>query len=80
MDPRSVPKELMGLSVVEEQLICRIAPAIQIHMLKHGGLAANGHCVTFPQDINEPSQILPKLPQEINIIQVRNKGKNDTTK
>ena len=35
---------------------------MQFHMLKHGGIPANGHCVTFPQNVNEPAQILPNLP------------------
>ena len=47
-------------------------------MLKLWGIAANGHCVTFPQNVNEPSQILPKLPSEINLIQVLKQGKNNT--
>lgn len=80
MDPGPVPTELQDLSITEQQLICRIAPAIHVHMLKHGGIAASGHCVTFPQSINEPSQILPKRPHEINIIKVIKPGKNDSSK
>ena len=72
MDPGKVPAELQDMTVVEQQLICKIAPAIQLHMLKHGGLAARGHCVTFPQEVDEPARIFPKLPKEINIIK---KGK-----
>ena len=80
MDPGLVPAELTDLSVVEQQLICRISPAIHVHMLKHGGIASSGHCVTFPQDVNEPAQIFPQLPHEINIIRVRKTGKNDSSK
>jgi len=49
-------------------------------MLKHGGIAANGHCVAFPQKIDKPAKILPNLPSEINIIKVRKQGQNDTFK
>lgn len=49
-------------------------------MLKHGGIASSGHCVTFPQQINEPATDLPKLPSEINILKVKRKGKNDSSK
>lgn len=49
-------------------------------MLKHGGIASSGHCVTFPQQINEPATVLPKLPSEINILKVKRKGKNDSSK
>lgn len=80
MDPQIVPDELCDLSITEQQLICRISPSINVHMLKHGGIAANGHCVTFPQAIDEPCRIFPKLPSEINIIKVRKQGKNDTSK
>jgi hypothetical protein len=76
MDPGNVPAELSHLSLVEQQLISRISPLMYIHMLKHGGIAANGHCVTFPQNINEPCQILPKLPTDIQIICVRKTGNN----
>jgi hypothetical protein len=80
MDPGPVPPELLGMTVVEQQLICKISPAIQLHMLKHGGLAAKGHCVTFPQEVDEPARIFPKLPKDIDVIRVRKKGRNDTTK
>ena len=61
MDPDTFHEELQDLTFIEEQLICRIAPTMTIHMLKHGGIAKHGHCVTFPQNIDEPAQILPKL-------------------
>jgi len=51
-----------------------------IHMLKHGGIAANGHCVTFPQNVSEPCQILPKLPTDIQIICVRKTGNSAKSK
>ena len=68
MDPGPVPDIMQGLSLVEQQLI---SPAVQVHMLKHGGIASSGHCVAFPQNVNEPAQILPNLPQQIQIIRVR---------
>ena len=80
MDPGDVPQELQGLTIVEQQLICRIAPAISLHLLKHGGIAANGHCVTFPQEVSEPGRIFPKLPKEIKVVKVVKKGKDDSSK
>ena len=70
MNPGILPKELSNLSFLE-QLICRISPCINVHLLKHGGIAFSGHCVTFPQDINQPAQIFPRLPKEISITRVR---------
>ena len=80
MDPGQVPSELADLTVVEQQLIARISPCINVHMLRHGGMASSGHCITFPQEVNEPARIFPKLPTEIKIIRVRKQGKNDSSK
>lgn len=78
MDPGKLPEELQGLTIIEQQLISRLSPCINVHMLSHGGVASSGHCVTFPQEINEPAKIFPRLPQEIQIIKVKKQGKNDT--
>jgi hypothetical protein len=80
MDPGVVPPELKDLTIVEQQLISRISPCINLHMLKHGGLAANGHCGAFPQEVSEPGKMFPILPSEVNIIRVRKQGGNDTSK
>ena len=63
MDPGDVPSQLKGLTIIEQQLICRISPAINVHMLQHGGIAANGHCVTFSQAIEEPCKISQDSPK-----------------
>ena len=71
MEQGLVPKELQELSIVEQQLLSRLAPIMQIHMLKHGGISAKGHSVTFPDQGNELAPILPKLAKEILILHVR---------
>lgn len=78
MYPGKLPEELQGLTIIEQQLISRLSPCINVHMLSHGGVASWGHCVTFPQEINEPAKIFPRLPQELQIIKVKKQGKNDT--
>ena len=78
MDPGKLPMELQDLTIIEQQLISRLSPCINVHMLSHGGIASSGHCVTFPQEINEPAKIFPRLPQEIQIIKVKKQGKNET--
>ena len=80
MNPGKLPSELSNLTLVEQQLISRLSPCINVHMLRHGGLASSGHCVTFPQEVNEPAQIFPRLPEEIKIIRVRRQGMNNTSK
>ena len=80
MDLDIVPNELKDLTNVEEQLICQISPCIRIHMLNHRGEGSTGHCITFPQDVNEPSRIFARLPSEIKMIEVRMQGQQDTSK
>jgi len=80
MNPGKLPSELCDMTIIEQQLISKITPCINVHLLKHGGIASSGHCVTFPQEVNQPSQILPRLPKDIKILKVRKRGKNDTSK
>ena len=80
MDPMSVPEKLFDMSDAEQMLIARLAPTVHVHMLKHGGIASRGHCIAFPQAVQEPATILPRLPAEVDIIRVRREGGNDTHK
>jgi len=80
MGPGLVPVELSGLTDVKQMLIARLAPAIHVRMLKHGGIASRGHCIAFPQAVQEPATILPRLPEEVDIIRVRRQGIDDTHK
>ncbi|XP_078350740.1 uncharacterized protein LOC144635515 [Oculina patagonica] len=80
MDPMAVPQELSGMSDAEQMLIARLAPTVHVHMLKHGGIASKGHCIAFPQAVQEPATKLPRLPAEVDIIRVRRQGKDDTHK
>ena len=80
MDPMSVPEELSEMSDAEQMLIARLAPTVHVHMLKHGGIASRGHCIAFPQAVQEPATILPRLPREVDIIRVKRQGKDDTHK
>ena len=80
MDPMSVSEELFEMSDAEQMLIARLAPTVHVHMLKHGRIASRGHCIAFPQAVQEPATILPCLPREVDIIRVRRQGKDDTHK
>ncbi len=74
MNPGKVPTELESLTVIEQQLIAKLSPYINVHLFKHGGIASAGHCVSFSHE----AQIFPRLPEEINMI--RREGKKDTSK
>ena len=80
MDPMDVPDILSDMSDAEQMLIARLAPTVHVHLLKHGGIASKGHCIAFPQAVQEPATILPRLPAEVDIIRVRRQGKDDTHK
>ena len=80
MDPMSVPEELSEMSDAEQMLIARLAPTVHVHMLKHGGIASRGHCIAYPQAVQESATILPHLPAEVDIIRVKRQGKDDTHK
>ena len=71
---------MSDLTVIEQQLISRISPCINVHLLNHGGIASSGHCVTFPQEVNEPAKRFPRLPKEIEVPKVKKQGQNDTLK
>ncbi|CAH3177673.1 unnamed protein product, partial [Porites lobata] len=68
MDPMAVPEILSDMSDAEQMLIARLAPTVHVHLLKHGGIASKGHCIAFPQAVQEPATILPRLPAEVDII------------
>ena len=80
MDPLPIPVELSGMSDAEQMLIARLAPTVHVHMLRHGGIASNGHYIAFPQALQEPATILPLLPAEVDTIRVRRQGKDDSHK
>ena len=66
------------MSDVEQMLIARLAPTVHVHMLRYGGIASKGHCIAFPQAVQEPATIIPRLPAEVDIIRVRRQGRDDT--
>ena len=64
----------MFASENKQQLIARISPYMHVCMLKHGGIASTGHCVTSPQQLNEAVKIFSRLPHEIDIIKGTRQG------
>ena len=75
MDPMAVPEILSNMSDAEQMLIARLAPTVHVHLLKHGGIASKGHCIAFPQAVQEPATILPRLQEYVDLIRVRRQGK-----
>ena len=63
-----------------QMLIARLAPTVHVHMLKNGCITSKGHCIAFPQVVQEPATILPRLPAEVDIIRMRRQERDDTHK
>ena len=80
MIPAQVPKELQGLTQIEEMLIARAFPVISVYTKPGGQRAYKGHCINFPQDIQDLADTLPKYPKELPIIVIIAEGKNITSK
>ena len=80
MDPMAFPEILSNMSDAEKSFIPRLEHTVHVHLLKHGGIASKGHCITFPQTVQEPATIFPRLSAKVDSIRVRRQGKDDTHK
>ena len=80
MIPSPVPKELQGLTQIEEMLIAHAFPVISVYTKPGGQRAYKGHCINFPQDIQELADTLPRYPKELPIMVITVKGKDNTSK
>ena len=65
MDPMCVLDELSGMSDA------RLAPTVHVHVLKQGCITSKGHCIAFPQAVQEPATIHPLLPAQVDIIRLK---------
>ena len=64
MDPMAVPEILSNMSDAEQMLIARLAPTVHVHLLKHGGIASKGHCIAFPQAVQDRNRSFRTLSQQ----------------
>ena len=49
---------------------------MRVHMLRYGMMSSKGHSVSVPQRMSISTQ-LPKLPEQVGIVILKRKGKND---
>lgn len=81
MIPCDVPAELRNLTQVEEMLIARAFPVIQVYIKPRGGQRGyKGHVITLPQDVEQFAKILPRVPADIPIILIKFRGNNEFSK
>ena len=65
-----VPKELAVLREGEKLLIQRLSVYVPVYHLYKGQTASKGHCAAFKQDINTIADRLPRLPEEVEFVQI----------
>ena len=73
-----VPEVLSTLSMSEKLLIRRSAPFIPSLHISNGIYGIKGHCVSFPQDISDMCDELPRRRESI-VTFVRQMGNKDTS-
>ena len=78
MDPGIIPEQLRGLTQVEEMLISRVCPIMQVYR-KHGGqMGYKGHVLNLPQDIQSFLNRLPARVGDLPVMIARRHGADDT--
>ena len=73
-----IPKELACLTMYEKLLIRRCANFVPTVHLSNGIFGIKGHCVSFPQDITEMCDELPRRKDTL-VTFIRNLGSKDCT-
>ncbi|XP_059068385.1 uncharacterized protein LOC131858917 [Cryptomeria japonica] len=68
MDPDQQPICLQRLSQIEDMLIARVSPVLQVTYARGGQLKYSGHTICFPQDITTIASYLPRRVHELDII------------
>lgn len=78
MDPGPQPRELANLTWVEEMLIAWVNPVLQVTHAIGDQYKYKGHTISFPQNIQQISKVLPHSIKELPIIIVRRKDQKGT--
>ncbi|KAE8746251.1 hypothetical protein FOCC_FOCC007123 [Frankliniella occidentalis] len=72
MDPKSQSSELIGLTYIEKQLICRVHSVFSIYKVNKGQSNYRGQVINFPQNIQTEAERLPHLVADLdNLIVVK---------
>eukprot|EP00111_Clytia_hemisphaerica_P020703 TCONS_00061034-protein len=81
MKPSPVPEALKGLTQVEEMLIARAFPVMQVYTRPRGGQRAyKGHVLNLPHNVQKIADVLPREPSDIPVMIFKINGKNNTSK
>ena len=63
---------------MEEMLISLVIPIMSVYRLPHGQYGYKGHVINLPQDITAFATSLPRIPKELDVLIVREKGSDNT--
>ena len=74
MNPGKQPPVLSILTQVEELLIARVNPILQVTHARGGQYKYSGHTISFPQDIISIVKTLPHRIEYLNILIVKREG------
>lgn len=77
MIPSSIPIELQDLTQIEEMLIARALPIMNVYVKPGGQQGFSGHCINLPQQLSELAQSLPRHPRHVSLLLVTMKGKDN---
>ena len=75
MIPSKVPEELKNLTQIEEMLIARVFPLINIYHKPRGQRAYKGHVIYFHNDVQKIVKILPNLLSNVPVIKITQSNK-----
>ena len=71
MDPSVQPNVLRVLTQVEEMLIARVTPILQVTGAHGGQFKYSGHTISFPQDIQTITKYLPRKIDQLDVLILR---------
>jgi hypothetical protein len=74
MDPSDQPTVISILTQVEEMLISRVSPILQVRLARGGQYKYSGHTISFPQQIVQKVTYMPRHLSDLNILVVRRHG------
>jgi hypothetical protein len=65
------------LSNIEERLISLHIPVMQVYRLKSQASLFKGHCIAFPQKVDQIASKLPRIPRDCKVFKVRMRSGED---
>jgi len=77
MDPGEQPSVLHQLTQVEEMLIARVNPILQVTHYCGGQYKCSGHTISFPQDITTIAKYLPRILSDLDILIVKRQNPSE---